>query len=111
MLSPLTLNQVSVRSISCTLQSVMMVLISVLFLGLLTEWTLNRVIEIWLARAGMICREMVIRLLKFMAEDKKCALKSVLFKEVEKAFKGVMTLIGPCCFLRFLTTMARVLAW
>ena len=61
--SPLALNRVSVRNISCMLSSVMKVLISVLFSGLLTERALNRAMEMSLARVCLACRGIVIRLL------------------------------------------------
>ena len=59
-LSPLALNHVSVKNISYVL-SVMKVLFSVLFAGLLTERPLNRAIKIPLARVGLVCRGIVIR--------------------------------------------------
>ena len=40
----------------------------VLFSGLLTERALNRAMEISLARVGLVCRGIVIRLLKFTEE-------------------------------------------
>ena len=56
------------RNVSCMFSSVMKVLISVLFSGLLTERALNRAMGISLARVGLVCRGIVIRLLKITEE-------------------------------------------
>ena len=54
------------RNTSC--MSVMKVLISVPFSGLLTDRALNRAMEMSLARVGLVCRGIVIRFLKFTDE-------------------------------------------